>query len=98
MIQKKYLELVPDRMDNGRPVLSSRLGYRITAKFVHDFFGRIFDNPLKVFDEAILCPEKQDPAMFVDGVNNIVESRTAWPARTWKMEASTNAARRCGRC
>lgn len=53
----------------------SRLGYRITAAFVRRFFGRIFDNPSKVFDDAILKPETQDPEAFVDGIRNIVEAQ-----------------------
>jgi hypothetical protein len=56
-------------------VLASRLGWRITAKFVHTFFGRVFDNPTAVFNDEILKPETQDPAVFADGVNNIVEAQ-----------------------
>jgi len=56
-------------------VLASRLGWRITAKFVHNFFGRVFDSPTSVFTEEILRPETQDPAVFADGVNNIVEAQ-----------------------
>ena len=76
LLSKDYLAPVPDMTHKGRPVLASRLGYRITAKFIHDFFGRMFDNPSKVFDEGILCPETQDLDMFVEGVNNIVEAQT----------------------
>ena len=75
LIEHGYLEQVKDFTFAGKPVLASRLGYRITAKFVHDFFGRVFDNPSKVFDESILRPETQDLEMFVDGVNNIVEAQ-----------------------
>ena len=56
-------------------MLASRLGYRITAKFVRTFFGRVFDNPTAVFTEEILKPEIQDPAVFADGVDNIVEAQ-----------------------
>jgi hypothetical protein len=56
-------------------VLASRLGYRITARFVHTFFGKIFDNPAAVFDEAMLKPETQDLEAFVDGVDNIAEAQ-----------------------
>ena len=56
-------------------MLASRLGYRITAKFVHTYFGRVFDNPTAVFTEDILKPELQDPAVFADGVANIVEAQ-----------------------
>jgi hypothetical protein len=63
-----------DYEQDGRKVLASRLGYRITAKFVHTFFGRVFDNPVSVFSEAILKPETQDAAVFADGVCNIIEA------------------------
>src|SRR5690606_38633972 len=59
----------------GKKVLASRLGYRITDKFVHTFFGRVFDNPLAVFTDEILKPEIQDRSVFADGVNNIVEAQ-----------------------
>jgi hypothetical protein len=52
-------------------VYASRLGYRITARFVRACFGKVFDNPAVVFDEAMLRPETQGMAAFVDGVNNI---------------------------
>jgi hypothetical protein len=51
------------------------LGYRITAKFVQAFFGRVFDSPSKVFDEQILRPELQDREAFIDGVKNITEAQ-----------------------
>ena len=75
LLSREYLAPVPDMTYKGKPVLASRLGYRITAKFIHDFFGRMFDNPSKVFDEGILCPETQDLDMFVEGVENIVEAQ-----------------------
>ena len=59
----------------GETILASRLGYRITARFVQSFFGRVFDNPGKVFDEEILRPEVQDRAAFADGVKNIVQAQ-----------------------
>jgi hypothetical protein len=75
LIANGYLEKVDDLEHNGRRVLASRLGYRITEKFVHDFFGKIFDNPSRVFDSAILRPETQDLEAFIDGVDNIVEAQ-----------------------
>jgi len=42
---------------------------------VHTYFGRVFDNPTAVFTDEILRPESQDPAVFSDGVNNIVEAQ-----------------------
>jgi hypothetical protein len=75
LIKAGHLEKLEDYEFAGKKVLASRLGYRITAKFVHNFFGRVFDNPTAVFTEEILKPEIQDPAVFADGVNNIVEAQ-----------------------
>ncbi len=70
-----YLERLEDFEHNGKPVMASRLGFRITEHFVHGFFGKIFDNPGAVFTEAILKPETQDMESYVDGINNIVEAQ-----------------------
>jgi phosphoenolpyruvate carboxykinase (diphosphate) len=75
LIAEGHLEPVGDFDHQGRKVLASRLGYRITAKFVHTFFGRVFDNPGSVFSEEILRPEVQDVAVFADGVDNIVDAQ-----------------------
>ena len=75
LIEAGHLEKLEDFEFDGKKVLASRLGYRITAKFVHTFFGRVFDNPTAVFTEEILKPETQDPAVFADGVDNIVEAQ-----------------------
>ena len=75
LIREGHLEALADFEHQGRRVLASRLGYRITARFVHTFFGKIFDNPAAVFDEAMLKPETQDLAAFVDGIDNIVEAQ-----------------------
>jgi hypothetical protein len=74
MIENGYLEKLEDFDHAGQRVLASRLGYRITPSFVRTFFGRMFDNPSVVFDEAILRPETQDMEVFVDGVKNITQS------------------------
>jgi phosphoenolpyruvate carboxykinase (diphosphate) len=74
MIAEGQLEKLNDYEVDGKKVLASRLGYRITSKFVHTFFGRVFDNPVSVFSEAILKPETQSPAVFADGVCNIIEA------------------------
>jgi hypothetical protein len=66
-----YLEKCEDFAYEGRPVLASRLGYRITAKFGRVFLGRLFTHPHSIFTEEILKPEKQDLAIFVDGMDNI---------------------------
>jgi len=75
MIEAGQLEPLTDYELDGRKVLASRLGYRITSKFVHTFFGRVFDNPAAVFTEELLKPETQDPQVFADGVCNIVEAQ-----------------------
>jgi hypothetical protein len=75
MIEKGYLEALEDFEYGGRTILASRLGYRITDRFVHGFLGKIFDNPNAVFTEEILKPETQSMEVFVDGINNIVEAQ-----------------------
>lgn len=75
LIREGHLEPLTDFEHDGRPVLASRLGYRVTAKFMGSFFGRVFDYPTRVFDEAFLRPETQDLAAFVDGVHNITEAQ-----------------------
>ena len=75
LIKEGYLEVLKDFTYDGRTVLASRLGYRITARFVHTFFGKVFSNPASVLDEAMLKPETQDMAAFVDSIENIVEAQ-----------------------
>jgi hypothetical protein len=75
MIERGYLEPLTDFDYQGRQILASRLGYRITSRFAHANFGKIFDNPMAVFDEAMLRPESQDLDSFADGVDNIVEAQ-----------------------
>lgn len=75
LIEHKFLEPLQDFEHEGQQVLASRLGYRITSRFVHGLMGKVFDNPSAVFSEEILKPETQDLAVFADGVNNIVETQ-----------------------
>jgi hypothetical protein len=75
MIRDGMLEALEDRQHHGTIVPVSRLGYRITSRFVRRYFGRVFDNPLKVFDERILCPESQDLDSFLDGVMYIAQAQ-----------------------
>jgi hypothetical protein len=72
LIAEGLLEPVKDFEWNGATAQASRLGYRINYKFVRRFFGRVFDNPDKIFDEAMLKPETQDPEAYFDGVEYIV--------------------------
>ena len=70
-----YLEKCEDFEYEGRRILTSRLGYRITRRFVKTFFGMIFSHPHTVFTEEMLRPEKQDLAQIVDAMDNIVETQ-----------------------
>ncbi|MEW5770721.1 MAG: hypothetical protein AB1831_10210 [Pseudomonadota bacterium] len=73
LIERGYLEPLRDFTHEGVAVPASRLGYRITARFLHAFLGKIFDDPVGIFDEAMLRPETQDLSAFVDGVRHIAE-------------------------
>jgi hypothetical protein len=75
LIENGHLEKVDDFAYEGRQVLASRLGYRITASFVDRFLGRIFETPGAVFPEDLLRPEKQDLGVFVEGMEAIVEAQ-----------------------
>jgi len=71
MIRRGWLERMDDFEYEGRTVYASRLGYRITGRFVRACFGKMFDSPAAVLDEAMLRPETQDMRDFVDGIENI---------------------------
>jgi len=75
LIGNGSLERLEDFEHNGKKVLASRLGYRITKEFAVNYFGRVFDSPGLVFNEEMLKPELQNLDDFVDGVNNIVETQ-----------------------
>jgi hypothetical protein len=72
LIENGYLEKCEDFTVDGKKVLASRLGWRMTAGFVRTFFGRVFNYPHAVFTEELLRPEKQDKAVFADGMDNMV--------------------------
>ncbi len=74
LIENGYFEKCEDLEFNGKKILSSRLGYRMTASFARTFFGRVFNYPHAVFPEEMMRPEKQDLAIFADGMDNIVET------------------------
>lgn len=74
LIEHGYLERCRDFTHEGRTVLASRLGWRITDRFVQTFFGRVLSNPSTVFDEEHLKPEQTDAGIFADGMSNIVEA------------------------
>jgi hypothetical protein len=75
LIGNGYFERIEDFTFEGRTVMASRLGYRITPMFVDRFLGRIFEMPDAVFPEELLRPEKQDLAVFVSGVDAICEAQ-----------------------
>ena len=75
LIAEHYLEKCEDFEHAGKRVLASRLGYRINARFVHAFFGRVFNHPHAVFTEEMLRPELQDLDIFADGMDNIVTTQ-----------------------
>ena len=77
LIKEGHLERCADFDYNGKRVLASRLGWRITARFVQTFCGRVLGNPSSVFDEEFLKPETQDLATYADGVDNIVAAMRA---------------------
>jgi len=75
LIASHYLDKLEDFEQQGKKVLASRLGYRINARFIHAFFGRVFNHPHAVFTEAMLRPELQDQDIFADGMDNIVATQ-----------------------
>jgi hypothetical protein len=75
LIENNYLEKCRDLTHDGKPVLASRLGYRITARFARTYFGRMFNHPDRIFTDAMLKPETQDLAIFADGMDNIVTTQ-----------------------
>ncbi len=74
-LKEGLLEKLEDFEHNGKKILASRLGYRITSDFVRHYFGKIFDNPAAVLDEEILKPETQNMDQYADGVLNITENQ-----------------------
>jgi len=76
LIAHGYLEKLEDFELDGHTVLASRLGYRITTRFVDHFLGRIFQTPNAVFTADMLRPEQQDMPAFVAGIDSIVETQT----------------------
>ncbi|MFO0428677.1 MAG: hypothetical protein ACK526_19065 [Planctomyces sp.] len=75
LIAEQMLEKIQDFEFEGKMIPAGRLGYRITARFIRSFAGRVFDNPNKVFDNAILKPETQSLSDFADGILFIAENQ-----------------------
>lgn len=91
LIQKGCLERCRDMTHDGKPVLSSRLGYRITARFMEVYGGRVFTNPDMVFTPDMLKPEEQDMGIFADAMANIVEAHQ-WVAEQYFRDGSIQQA------
>ncbi len=72
LIADGCFEQLLDFEHRGKMIHASRLGYRITTRFVRIFFGRIFPHPHVVFTDEMLRPEQQDMDIFADGVDTIV--------------------------
>jgi hypothetical protein len=75
LLAERCLEKCADFDYNGTKVLASRLGYRINARFVRHFFGRVFNHPHAVFTDEMLRPELQGMETFADGMDNIVTTQ-----------------------
>jgi hypothetical protein len=75
LIANHFLDKCADFDHAGKKVLAGRLGWRINARFVHAFFGRVFNHPHAVFSEAMLKPELQDRDIFADGVDNVATTQ-----------------------
>lgn len=72
LIENGYLEKVSDFEHEGELIQASRIGYRITAKFVRIFFARVFSHPETILTEEMLKPELQDKETFVTGMKTII--------------------------
>ena len=75
LIANGSLEKLEDFEFEGKKILASRLGYRITKTFSLLCLNRLFDEPTAVFNERMLKPELQNLEDYVDGINNIVEAQ-----------------------
>ncbi|HET6438202.1 MAG TPA: hypothetical protein VFG59_09085 [Anaeromyxobacter sp.] len=91
LIERGYLERLKDFELDGRKVLASRLGWRMTARFADHFLGRLFETPSTVFTEEMLRPELQGWDVFAAGVEAIVEAQTR-VARSYFQDGSVEAA------
>ena len=72
LIEGGYLERLTDFEHNGQEVLASRLGYRMTDRFMTTYFGRIFLHPHVIFTDEMLQPERQDVDVFAEAMATMV--------------------------
>lgn len=91
LLAKGCLERCVDFTHEGRTIPASRLGYRITAKFMQIYGGRVFSDPDKVFTEDMLKPELQDRAAYIDSIENIAEAHR-WVAEQYFRDGSIDLA------
>ncbi len=91
LIENGCLEKLEDFDHNGKKVLASRLGYRITYRFVRIFFARVFNYPHAVFTEEMFKPELQDMDVFADAMDNIVTTHQ-WVAEHYFQDGSIEMA------
>jgi hypothetical protein len=91
LLDNGYLERVRDFDFEGRRILASRLGYRITARFVEHFLGRMFQTPNAVFTEDMLRPELQGLEPFATGIDALVATQTR-VARSYFEDGSVEGA------
>lgn len=91
LIAKGCLERCVDFTYEGKPVLASRLGYRITARFMQIYGGRMFTTPDMVFTPDMLRPEMQNIGIFADAMDNIVSAHR-WVADQYFRDGSVNMA------
>ncbi len=91
LIETGCLEKLEDFEYEGKKVLASRLGYRITENFAFRCMNRLFDEPQAVFSEEMLKPEVQSMEDFADGINNITEAQQK-VALSYFADGSVNAA------
>ncbi|MFO8023449.1 MAG: hypothetical protein R6U65_13350 [Perlabentimonas sp.] len=75
MMKEGVLEKIEDFEYNGEKILASRLGYRINEAFAFKYLGRVFEEPMSIFTEQVLRPEKQSMEDYVDGIKNICEAQ-----------------------
>lgn len=75
LMESGCLEKCEDFTYQNRLIPTSRLGYRITGRFVKIFFGRIFNLPHLVFTEEMLRPEQQSLELVVEGMDTIVATQ-----------------------
>ncbi len=74
LIENRYLERMTDFDYEGRKIPASILGYRINQRFTRAFLGRLFNSPDTIFTEDMLAPEKQSLSLFVEGIENIMQT------------------------